>query len=432
MAEEREPEGFVDFSLEMEDFEYAQVKKFDRIFDIGEGGSFSQKPLIHEGVVYVGCMDHNVYALDAKSGELIWKFKARDGIVSSSPVISEGTLYIGSYDRNLYALDAGTGRLVWKFPTFGKILASVCVWEGKAYFGSNDHNVYCVDSRSGGLIWKYKTQGEVACMPVVYRGRLLIGSYDQLLYCLDAASGALIWKCETQGDVFSQPPMPVHDGVAYFPSFDNFLRAVDVDTGRVLWKFRTGSYGGMGSGPFLWKNVLYQSNREGVIYAITLDGRELWNFRINNAVAHPMVHDDRIYFGSEDYNLYCIGLDGKKLWAFPTQGELWWQPTISGGRIYFTSWDCLLYCVDVSTHKLVWKFRGQGSPSNMPPPFDSFELVVKKRVDESDAEEMEGVKRYDMAAEDKETSGFYKSRITYQSSTRYREKGKYQTVEDDF
>ena len=36
--------GFDDFSVELEDFEYVQVQKFDRIFDIGEGGSLAQKP----------------------------------------------------------------------------------------------------------------------------------------------------------------------------------------------------------------------------------------------------------------------------------------------------------------------------------------------------------------------------------------------------
>ena len=422
---------FDEFSIEMEDFEYKKVRKFDRIFLVGEGGSFTQEPLVHKGLVYVGSMDHNVYAINAITGRLVWNFKASDGILISSPVFDEGIIYIGSYDQNLYALDAATGRLVWKFPTMGKIISSACSVNGKVYFGSTDQNFYCLDSKTGRLIWKYRTQGEICSNPTFYKGKIFFGSYDHFLYCLDAETGSLEWRFETQGDIFFQPRLLVHDDRVYFPSFDNYLRVVDVNTGNLVWKFLTGSYGGMGSGPVLYKNVLYQANREGVIYALTMDGEELWRFRINNAIAHPLVEDDKIYFGSEDQNLYCIDLSGKKLWTFPTQGIVWWKPAIRDGKIYFTSWDCNLYCVDVKTHRLVWKFRGQGSPSYIPPPFESYELVAKKSVIESGLVEADTRKRYEFDTEESHEEGsVYKMRITYQVSTHYREKGKYQSDDE--
>ena len=151
--EEHEGFGFDEFSVEMEDFEYKQVKKFDRIWSYGPGGSFAQKPLIHDGVVYVGCMDQNVYALDARDGKLIWKFGANGGFWVSSPVLFEDTVIIGSFDHNMYAIDIHSGEMRWKFPTRAEILTSVCVYEGKVYFGSIDQVVYCLDVRSGELIW---------------------------------------------------------------------------------------------------------------------------------------------------------------------------------------------------------------------------------------------------------------------------------------
>ena len=430
MAELDKVAGFDEFSIEMEDFEYDQVNNFDRIFNIGEGGSLSQKPLVHNEIVYVGSMDHNLYALDARNGGLLWKFRASHGFMISSPVIDDGIIYIGCYDYNMYALDAKTGMLLWKFPTKGKIVASATVSDGRVYFGSEDYNVYCLDSKKGNLVWKFKTQGAVACTPAIHKGRVLIGSYDHLLYCLDAATGRLVWKFETQGNVFSLEQILVHDDRVYFPSFDNYLRAADFNTGRLIWKFKTGSYGGMGAPPFIYGDTLYQSNREGVLYALTMDGKELWKFRINEAMAYPLVQGGRIYFGSEDQNLYCLDLKGKKLWTFRTQGVLWWKPTIWEGRIYFTSWDCNLYCVDLETRRLVWKFRSRGEPSFLPPPFVSYELIVKKSFDDSGLDEKEGRKRYDINAAEEEGGRFYKSRVTYQLTTQYREKGKYQTEEE--
>jgi outer membrane protein assembly factor BamB len=70
---------------------------------------FLSSPAVAAGVVYFGSGDNHVYALDAQSGELKWKFKTGD-VVHASPAVSGGVVYIGSWDRNLYALDAKTGR----------------------------------------------------------------------------------------------------------------------------------------------------------------------------------------------------------------------------------------------------------------------------------------------------------------------------------
>jgi outer membrane protein assembly factor BamB len=209
---------------------------------------------------------------------------------------------------------------------------------------------------------------------------------------------------------------------------------VDIDTGKLVWKFLTGHFGGMNTGPTLHEDVLYQTNREGTLYALTLDGKEKWNFRINNAMAHQFVYKDRIYFGTEDYNLYCLSLDGKILWKFPTQGEIWWKPSAWENKIFFTSMDCYLYCVDIETHQLVWKFRGQGPVSYMGPPFDSYELKVKKPVEDTGLKEETEKKRYDMRISEEESPDTYTSRITYQLSSKYQSKGKYQidSKEEEF
>src|SRR5271163_571689 len=48
-----------------------------------------------------------------------WQFHT-NGQVFSSPAIADGMLYIGSSDHFLYALDAATGNLKWKFKTAGE------------------------------------------------------------------------------------------------------------------------------------------------------------------------------------------------------------------------------------------------------------------------------------------------------------------------
>jgi outer membrane protein assembly factor BamB len=64
-------------------------------------------PAVAGGVVYVGSYDGHVYALDAKTGERLWRYQTGDEVVSS-PAVAGGVVYVGSWDDYLYALDVGS------------------------------------------------------------------------------------------------------------------------------------------------------------------------------------------------------------------------------------------------------------------------------------------------------------------------------------
>jgi outer membrane protein assembly factor BamB len=300
---------------------------------------------------------------------------------------------------------------------------------GLLYFGSKDMNVYALDSRTGELAWKFKTFDEIISEPVIWKNKLVIGSYDHNLYCLDKGTGRLQWKFATQAEIHNSNAFAMKDGVVYFSCFDDFLRAVDIETGRLLWKARLGQYGCCAA-PVIHGEMVLATSRNGIMYAFGTDGKPLWKYATTDNAGIPKVHDGRIYVGSCDYSVYCIGLDGKGLWKFKTNGYVWWEPAVCGDNLIFGSWDCFVYCISLSTRKLLWKFRTSGSPSYIPPANEAFEMELK--IPESQAEEQSG-KTYQLDfTEDGEKHGaFYKSRITYQVSTHYREKGKYQTVEDD-
>jgi outer membrane protein assembly factor BamB len=49
------------------------------------GESFLSSPAVANGVVYVGSDDGNLYAINAKTGAMLWGYKTRGNDVSSSP-----------------------------------------------------------------------------------------------------------------------------------------------------------------------------------------------------------------------------------------------------------------------------------------------------------------------------------------------------------
>jgi eukaryotic-like serine/threonine-protein kinase len=131
---------------------------------------------VANGVVYVGSVESNVYALNASSGALLWIY-ATGGSVYSSPAVANGVVYIGSRDDNLYALDATTGAKLWSYTTDWFVDSSPAVANGVVYVGSEDDNVYALDVGTGARLWNYNTGANIFyASPTVANGVVYIGS----------------------------------------------------------------------------------------------------------------------------------------------------------------------------------------------------------------------------------------------------------------
>ncbi len=156
---------------------------------------------VSNGVVYVGGLNDEqpranfVSALDAATGSLLWQRPLtgtlNKGIgfsTTTTPAVADSVVYIGTADPNddshgyMYAIDAHTSALLWKYETAGGINSSAAVANGVVYFGSDDENIYALDAAIGALLWKYATGGKVVSSPAVVNGMLFVGSNDTYLY----------------------------------------------------------------------------------------------------------------------------------------------------------------------------------------------------------------------------------------------------------
>src|SRR5207249_10189740 len=86
----------------------------------------------------------------------LWRFQCEDEL-RSSPRILESLLYIGCYDHNLYALDITNGKFVWKYPSEGGISSSPLPTPKAVYIGSEDHSLYALHPTNGQLFWRVTT-----------------------------------------------------------------------------------------------------------------------------------------------------------------------------------------------------------------------------------------------------------------------------------
>lgn len=104
--------------------------------------------------LYVVSFDHYLYALNAATGTVNWKFMANDGMDATPTVSTAGTIYAGSYDYNLYSLtDTGSGYHVnWSFDTLFLVESTAVIDSCGNILSTNDLGlVWPVSPLIGGL-----------------------------------------------------------------------------------------------------------------------------------------------------------------------------------------------------------------------------------------------------------------------------------------
>jgi outer membrane protein assembly factor BamB len=237
--------------------------------------------------VVVGGGDGLVYAFNAKTGRLHWKFRT-DGRVRSSPAISNGVVFVGSYDGSLYAIDFESGRLIWRFDTKGRSI--------------NSAN-YGFDRRA------------ILASPAVSDGVVYIGSRDARLYAVDAATGTLKWTFDYRKDdaTWVLSSVAIQAPVVFEGTADGyFVHALNAGDGSELWRFKMPNR--VWSSPVVAGSVLYVGNQSGGLYAIDLaTGKERWQFQTQAAIlSTPAIANGTVYFGSNDGGIYAVRIDGER------------------------------------------------------------------------------------------------------------------------
>ena len=274
---------------------------------------FLSSPVVVNKAVYFGSGDGNLYALDAASGTLRWKFQTGD-VVHASPAYDRGALYFGSWDSFFYAVDADTGKEKWRFqggtdPNVHNQVgfqSSATIVNGVVYVGCRDSNVYALDEATGKEKWRFNNEGSwVITSPAVLNDKVVFATSDSSLFHIaDAATGKSVLKQPTKAYVFSSPS--VAGGVAYYGVLNGILQARDVKSGELLWEFRT------------------DRSRENPAWALNADATfnmpllypSVWRekpiiaaeqqFSVGSIFSSPLIVNGVVYVGSTDGFLYAL------------------------------------------------------------------------------------------------------------------------------
>ena len=297
-------------------------------------------PILADGVLYSGSGDGYLYALNAETGQEIWRTGGFSQLENSGAVAGD-TIVIGGYDSRVRALDRHTGEVLWSFNTVGFVQASPLIVDDHVYIAT-DRALYALDLPTGQLKWQAKTGDGNSYMgaPAFENGTIYTTGGNYLL-ALESTTGKEIWRIR-HDEPFTA--LAVANQLVYVGNFDGSFYAYDQETGTERWKFEGGDI--FWSGPAVEGDILYTGN-DKFVYALNAQtGEQLWSFETGGrAVSEPMVSDGVVYVSDSSHefprgarHLYALDAgSGEELWTFETASTFLPAPALGEGTIYVTS-----------------------------------------------------------------------------------------------
>ena len=146
------------------------------IFQTEVKESLETSPIVVNGTMFVTTSFSHVYALNARTGEELWHYAPKLGPITTfccgpnnrGVAVADNLVYVGTLDAQLVALDAKTGKVMWKTSVadpengYSETMAPTVV-DGKVLIGTNGGEygirgfMKAYDAKTGKPIWSFDT-----------------------------------------------------------------------------------------------------------------------------------------------------------------------------------------------------------------------------------------------------------------------------------
>jgi outer membrane protein assembly factor BamB len=261
--------------------------------------------------LYAGGFDRRVVAVDLRSGKRLWA-RRLSGIVAGGVVVSGDTLYAGTArpEGRVYALRRATGRVLWRTRT-GPLAAPLTLAEKTLVAASARGEVLGVDARTGAIRWRHRLG--VARSPAEPAGSAVVVATTDSLFRIEPAGGAVTARAASPGSVVS--PWLNTGSRLTAGTTDSLVVAVRPDDLRVEWAVPVDAP--VLESPAAQGDTLFVVSRRGTVYRIEPGAPPAarpiaaleWP-----VTAPPAVVEGRILLGGADGVIRALTPDGREVW----------------------------------------------------------------------------------------------------------------------
>ncbi len=378
-------------------------------FHIPGGSSFgalASTPLIAADTVYAQTLDSSVFALDARTGKIRWRWLTKAPNDGPNGLAATPGRIFGATDTSVFALDRRTGRRVWarrlvsryeQFMDIAPLAADGLVFVSTVGFAPGGRGaLYALDQRNGKVRWRFQTIREPWPHPSAGGGgawytpslgpdgELYVGIsnpdpwggtrlrpnggayagaalYTDSLVALRAATGKLLWydqvrKHDVRDYDFEASPIVVGRRV-YGAGKAGRVVAWNRLTGKRLWSQSVGTHlHDLGPLPVAWTTVC-PGLWGGVLTPMSYAAGRLFVPVVDRCMRESAVHtlapsDLR----TGDGEVVAIATtSGKKLWVRHLGSPATGCTTVARDVVFAPTLDGRVYGLAASSGKVLWQ-----------------------------------------------------------------------------
>lgn len=272
--------------------------------NIGAGASrdtqITSPVVAANGRIYVLDGEATVTAVDAVSGDVVWRTNLRPRGERSGfgggLAVSDGRIYATSGYRLVSALDSATGAVIWTSPVDVPIHGAPTVSGGRVFAVDVDNQIIAFDTANGNQTWSHQAIAEPARIlrassPAV-TGETVIAPFSSgELIALRAANGQELWtqvlsrtsRTNALSEIRDIAGRPVinRDHV-YAISHSGVLASMDVRTGNPRWQLPLAGV----NAPWVAGDAVYAVSNGGELVAANREtGQVYWVRDLNEGRA---------------------------------------------------------------------------------------------------------------------------------------------------
>ncbi len=199
----------------------------------GIQGYIETKPLVTSQHVVFGAWDNQMYCADRKTGTLQWTWRVdKPGTHYSPaavwPVEAEGKVFIADPERALTAIDAQTGETVWRTKqSMVRETVGLSHDKKRIYSKTMNDSIVCYQTAGNKPVELWATAvgfgyEHAPSMPVEEGGVVYGSTKEGMIFALEALSGRLLWRHKIGNSLISTV-VPIGNRRVLFTSSDGTI-----------------------------------------------------------------------------------------------------------------------------------------------------------------------------------------------------------------
>jgi len=285
--------------------------------------------------------------------------------VGGGVAVADGRVYMSSGFGVVAALDAVTGEQIWRKRTRTPMHSAPVVSDGRMFVVSDDNELFAFDADTGAVLWTYQGIVETARMltspsPAVVEDVVVAPFSSGEIVALRVQNGTVLWQdalsargnltpLATLNDIASGPV--VVDGYVFASSQSGSFAAFDLRTGQRVWSQPAGAL----SFPMVTGDFIYTATTEGELVCMSkADGTVVWLTQLQGfkkqkarkkriSWAGPVMAGERlVLMGSHGEAVEVNPYTGEIIRSYKLAGNVYVAPIVANDTVYYITDDAKL------------------------------------------------------------------------------------------